>query len=356
MRIRILSFLILVLLSSSLSLAIGILNVPSFSDRTIFFSPGLERTYSLSFFGAEHIEIYPEGPLKDYFSIEDPQPNGGTRTVKVKIKLPDSLEPGEYMNYVVALEEAPEGVMVGGRTAVRVRFLVISLYPGKYIKASLHVKDTSVNGTINASISIKNYGQEDISEAYGIITLYADGYDNVTITTNKISVNSTKSGTMYASIPVQSTGFRRGTFNAKAVVFFDGNQKEVGPTSFRIGELWLSITPLDNEIISGMINKYRFKIYNEWDKAVSVKGKLIVNGIENPIPEFGVSKFSEKIVTGFVDATNLPPGIYDGKIILLANGKEFSKDISVRVVEQPRSTQGNRSDLLIIILVIIASL
>ncbi len=336
-------------------LAIGIRNAPTPESRTLFFIPGLEKTYSLEFLGADSIHVYKEGPFKDYLHIEDPSPDGGARVVKVTFKLPQetNLSPGIYNSYVIALEKRPEG-MIGARTAVRVTFTLIVLHEGKYISASMKIKPTSMNGIINPFITVRNYGKEDINNVY--IKLFIG---NKTLVSPAFPLKSMETRTINLSIPTIETGLSKGTHTAKAIIYYDDNQLDI-QRDFKIGELSIQIVPLANDLRTGIINKYNFKVINEWDKSLTINGKIIIfsNNTElvNPIVDFSVPAFSDKTITTFIDATNLEPGIYNARILLHTSNKTFYKDIEISIREAPAQRSSNNNTLIIILIVVVAVL
>jgi len=304
-------------------------NVPPLDQRTIFFSPNLEKDYSLSIGGASSLVVTIDGPLKRYFSVEDPNPGGGPRTIFIHIKLPERLDPGYYENRIVVTQGTNEGGTVGGVAAIGVLFPVIVLHKGKYIISTLSLEDTSLGGVLNGNINIKNYGEKDITNVYGEIFIPEIGLHFIT---NPSPLPSREEVTLKGHTTIPNTT-RRGTYTGYAIVHYDGNEKSTNNASFRVGDLLLIINPLQFNITESMINKYVFEVKNEWDKSVKVKGKIYLNSTESVIPEFNIGPFSTKKITTYIDATNIGKGSYTCVITLETQGKSFSKEFILNVLE-----------------------
>ncbi len=354
--------LIFIFLLAPKTFSLGIQNVPSFEkERTIIFSPGLTKHYTLYFLGEKNFDVYVEGPLKDYFKIDDPNPGGKTRAINVTITLPQQLDPGAYMNYVIAAEIPPEGAMVGGTVAVKVRFLIISLYPGKFLQVnSFKVDDTSLDGNLHAAIIVSNYGEEDIKEVYAKITFFGHN-KSITLETNKASLKSKEKTTLSVTYPVSDAGFNKGTYYATGKAYYDGKEIKLNNVSFRIGELSIGIYPVTKEIVAGDINEFIFKVKNEWDEAILAEGIVTIQNQDFPIAKFSVAGFGESNIKTFIDAKSLSPGTYEGTIhisTLEPKGKDFVQSFEIKVLppslEKPQATSG--PSILVIVLIVIVVL
>lgn len=316
------------------------MNQMSQESRTIIFEPNLEKEFSVYVFNSERIEsiIYP-GILAEYVELIDNNQYGPPREIKMRLKLPATLEPGTYEVMFGGREYKTVGGTVGGLAAVASRVTILSLYQGKYPQFSVSADDIGIGETTNITVSIENYGYDDIQYAYAIIQIYDPENSLVaTLNTNAVNVPSKKkqlkSSIATAQFISKNYNLRPGIYTIKAKLIYDNSElPEEKNLTFRIGTLTVNIIDWNKIIYANVTNKFIIKIESDWAgeiKDVYAKVYTIDGTLKSP--NLDIQKFQTAELETYWDVKKTPLGNQTITIEVFYEKKSSKKEIIVEVV------------------------
>ncbi|MEM4711262.1 MAG: hypothetical protein QXL18_04930 [Candidatus Woesearchaeota archaeon] len=309
-------------------------------SRIIIFEPNLEKEFSVYVFNSERIEsiIYP-GTLAEYVELIDNDQYGPPREIKMRLKLPATLEPGTYEVMFGGREYKNVEGTVGGLAAVASRVTILSLYEGKYPQFSVSANDIGIGETTNITISIENYGYEDIQYAYSIIQVY-DPENNLvaTLNTNAVNVPSKKKSLQPSISTAQfiskNYNLRPGIYTIKAKLIYDNSElPEEKTITFRVGTLTVNIVDWNKIIYSNVTNKFIIKIESDWAGEIKdVYAKVYTMDGTLKSPNLDIQKFETAELETYWDVKKTPLGNQTVTIEVFYEKKSTKKEVIVEVV------------------------
>lgn len=305
----------------------------------LFFQPGLEKTYyyvvnSNTDKVMDHI-IGVSGPLAQYFTantsvLKDMAP-GEERAFTVKMKLPQELAPGEYIQYICAAETktrgaATEGTSIGSKVVICATISVFSPYPGKHADFDLKVDNVSKEENATVALEVVNQGTEPVT-VHGVIDILNQNITAgketkiITLYTNEKTLTTGQKTTLKSSVNVSD--FEVGEYKAKATLFFDGNQT-TKEKAFRVGELYIEILDFTKELSKDKLNTIKVRVESKWNGPINnVYATLDVSQIgKNQIaasvnsPPVNFLPWEGKDIIIYWDTTGFEEGKYDAKVTL----------------------------------------
>lgn len=312
----------------------------SIDERVIVFEPYLEREFGVSVYNSERIEsvIYPGG-LEPYATLIDDNQYGGPREIRMRLSLPETLEPGIYEVIFGGKEYHVSGGTVGGLAAVVTRIKILSLHDGVYPEFSFGVDDIGKGEKMNISVTIENYGTQDIQNAYADINIY-DLNNNLvtTIKTNNVGVPSKKTSMQsviaYATFDSSKFDLQPGFYNVTAELNYDGqtlpDKKEA---KFRLGNLEVFIVDWTKIIYANVTNKFLVTIESDWSGSIEdVYARVYVPDQTLKTPNLDLSKFQTATLETYWEAKKLELKNYTITIEIFYAGISTKKDVQVEVV------------------------
>jgi hypothetical protein len=333
-------FIIVLVLFSSYSLAVGIQSTPF---ELIVFKPNAEYTFNFGLMGATKIGAFVDGDLGQYATVIDAAPDSGPRLVSAKLILPDTLEPGFHTLYLGAREIADIQGTMGGLAIAKVRVNVLSLYPGKYPQFSVGIKDINVGESGKAIVSVNNYGTETIDSAQGIIEIYGpDGESITSLYTNIASVASSQNVGLEASLDTAKFNLKPGKYSATARLVYDGiTHEDVKELNFTIGSLRVDITSTTPEAIVNATNKYVINVESDWTGEINdVYARIITPNkktLKTPNIDLVKPNRNNAKATGVLETywetQGLDFGEYDMDIIIYYGKYTNEQTVKVRIVD-----------------------
>ncbi|MBN1376842.1 hypothetical protein JW949_00750 [Candidatus Woesearchaeota archaeon] len=329
--------LVFLFLFSGLGSAI-ITNAPPLSQRTVTFEPGLEKEWDFLVGGAENIRVTVEGPLEEYITLTDPDPDGGPRAVNVKLELPyEELEPGMYKNRIRVAPAPTQGNNVGAVAAIGILIQVKCLYPGEYIEYEFRASDTNVGEDSEMVFRVKSWGKDNITVLYGEVDVFNPDEDKIkTLKTPITNLISDEDKTL--NVNFSTDGLTPGIYTAKSTVIYDGKNKTGINDSFRIGSPNIFINNWTHELYTDAINKFDIKIESDWGNDIEdVYGIITLkteNGdIQSKTPNIDLDKFQKKTLEGYINTNGLELGEYDVNLNVFYLNTNTEKDVKVSVVK-----------------------
>jgi len=253
----------LFLVVPTLVIASAGVNPPPGSQRHLLFTPGLTKNLTFSIFGAERLDVFLTGDLRDYITIHDPMPNGSARAVTLTLELPETLEPGKHISYFYA-REASSGGMIGARASIGVVISVLSLYPTPYLEAGLSAGDTAVGERSMATLSLTSWSKVVTPDVWAeLVVKDQTGATVVTATSQHVAVPAQGSQTLL--VPLETMELKQGRYSVEARIH--GAQPNLtAKTSFKVGTLDLTLRDYTKRLTGGKINRFTFTIENLWNQ------------------------------------------------------------------------------------------
>lgn len=354
------AFLILfifIVLAVNINIATAITaNAPDKADRTLIYYPNLKKEYSIFFGGSDLINISVSGDLARFMTLKDANPNTGPRTVTMVLHISQSanLSPGWHEGYVVGTEISKQQGMVTGLAAIAVSFKVLQLYPGVFIIGSLSAPNTGINQTVFFQTHLTNWGTDNVSSIYAIIRVYSlNGTVLGEIKTDTKPLLSKASITLGAYF--NTKGLRPGGYKATSTVFYDHESKLIDEKRFRIGIRSLRILNYTKAITQGVINRFIITVENLWNQpANNVYAEITINKTNFKTPSEIIQAFGVTNLKGFIDGSNLNPGLQPLTIKLFLGSEdlvEIKDMVNVLKIRSKQEVKG--TNWLIIILIVL---
>lgn len=334
-------FLIIAITCTKTVNAVGI-QAPSSEERLIIFQPGLEIELPFSLINANRIHSYlTAGALSEYAELIDNAQDTGPRSLKLKIKLPEKLEPGKYEIYVGGKEMAENTATVAALAAIQARIVILSLYDEAYPIMSLGLTDLGVNQSANFSIGVDNFGKKPINAAYGTIAIYDENEKLITTLTTETKPVGTKidnpvySEILKAEFTPSKYSLKPGIYNAVGKLYYDNKELQDSKSgTFRIGTLSLTITDWTKQFFKDSPNKFRLVIESDWTGTIEdVYAKIITPNRELRTPNININRFAQSTLETYWETNGLALGDYDVDIQVFYNGQSVSKKVTVSVIE-----------------------
>ena len=341
-----LGFLIGILLISN-AFALGI--TPG--RTTIDFSPGLNKTITVSILNSEHknvnIVVSVKGELKDYITPREMsfelKSDEESKQIVFELALPDELRPGTRTGeiYILQLPETDlvGEAYVGAALAVASQINVNVPYPGKYAEADLNILEADENGEVTFIIPVVNKGTSDLVNVYANIDIYNKmGKRVASFNTDSISI---KKGARGEIVEKWSANVPFGNYNAIATLIYDGEGSIKLEKEFDIGAQILELKEVKvNNFVLGGIAKFEMLVENKWgDKITDAYTRTEVfnkDGIK--IANFksattDIDALSKGVLFSYWDTSGVNKGIYDANIYLYYGAKSMRKDAQFNIKE-----------------------
>ena len=359
------TFILFLIAAAGLSFqaaAVSITGNPAYIDYS--YGKAVEFSQSYGIGGAPIIEAYIEGDLVQYAKLIDPQPNGPSRTISVKLSIPATvtLEPGQHSLFVGAIEAAPQGVMVGGRAAIRTPIYVTVPRIGVWLEPVLTVS-SSEDGSTRFNLAMKNSGSADAT-GVAIAIQVLDKQNNTLTELNlgTIDLASRESKTLQADWDWLASGAKLGEeYLARAVItqLVEGETTEqTAEKIFRLAALEVRIVSFTNEFAANEINPIQIIVESLWNSAIpDVYAEMTIDGKTAKTVGKALAAWEKKTLTGYWDAKGTSEGTHKATITIYYAGKTVALDSSVlvsssvKLLEQPGKIGGGLSGLVVALLI-----
>ncbi|MBW2980861.1 hypothetical protein KY360_05585 [Candidatus Woesearchaeota archaeon] len=310
--------------------------------------------------------LYVKGDLAEYVTLEpdhfkDIAPGANpffTATLRLPEGLDKEVKPGIHELLVGAVETVSSGGGIGVLTGSAGKIDVMFLYPGKYLSATLTVKDVAVNQQADFKISVYNGGKEDINSARAKIDVFGSNNNKIaTLYTEEKSIKSNARSTLNTQLDTK--GLKSGEYKAIATVYYDGKEIKTDEVRFKIGSLEVRIIDYTKEVPAGKINPFDIKIESRWNSEIpNVYASVRVGKQTFQTPTTSITPWQIKTITGYLDTTAMNIGEYDAKIILYYSDKTAEVIGKVNVTEPEEGiilapAASTTTTLLIIIIILL---
>ena len=306
------------------------------SGSKFVFDSNMEKTISYSVANnidqPIHVNLSVEGDLAEYvtldkYYVKNVGPGEGFG-LTAYLKLPEKIErPGLHKIFIGATEYRFLQEGIGARGSIRSTIKIRVRYPGQYIETSLSADDAQVGKQASFRVNINNFGTERINMAMASIDIFdPEGNKITTIQTNK-KTNLVRDNSYILNAKLDTTGYARGEYSAVANVFYDGNNKTTNKAVFRIGDINIKVVDQTRTAYAELINPFDIVITSEWNNIINdvyaevnvMRDNLVLSSFKTP--NYGISAWETKNITGYLNAMALIPGTYNTNITLFYAGK-----------------------------------
>ncbi|MFH1823481.1 MAG: hypothetical protein ABH817_02080 [archaeon] len=331
-----------------------------------FFTPGAEFTFKFDVLSntdqiMDHT-IYLGGGLKNYSTVSTYLlPNmspGESRPITATLKLPNSLPPGFNLLFVCIEEKfarsgADGGGNIGTRAAVCGDITIISLYDYPFLEFEFDAPNVALNTENNFILEIQSLTKQEMLIS-GQVDIYHVGEKVATVSSESVNLPSAEKLDM--KILWNNTGHQIGKYLAVATVYYPGGSL-VKNSSFRIGDLSMSIINFTEEVEKRDLEKIWVLAKNNWNDVITSvyasfnvsKDSQEVQFIATPVLDFGA--WDEKYLETYLDTKLIAPGEYDLEVKLRYSGKTEISTGKLNIVKKFRFSFN--TILLILILLIL---
>jgi len=314
-----------------------------FAQKIIPFEPNGETELKLTVYDSSSIHVSLEGDLTPYATLIDGNPNGGPRTITIKLKFPDYLEPGDHTLYMVATEATGVEGNVGGLASVRAGIRVFALYPAKHpLLQDIVAKDINLNEKTEVGVLVTNYGEDLIDKAYGKIKIYNEENTLVAaLVTDSTSINSYESVSMTATLDGAVYNLTPGMYRVNASLIYDGVEYPISlEKTFRVGQMNISVIDSTKDAFVNSTNEYKIVIESDWAGTINnvyakismPNGKILKTPNVDLISPGNGRKGAAELET-YWETEGLGVGTYDADVTIYYNGQTITKTVKVNVIE-----------------------
>jgi len=334
------------------------------SRVTMNFEPNYEFETDVCFSAKsiQRLKIEVVGELKEYITLTGVGENGEIdasvkNCVHYKLKLPPKFErPGKHTSGITALEVTDETY---GNIFVVVKVThqiwVFVPYPGKYLEInSFTANNVEAGEVVPFTVEVQSKGEQTIDEAKGRIVVY-DRDNNVI---GRIDTNTAKEIVLdqprYLITEWDSGEYEKGNYHAFVEVSYDGGMKINATTEFKLGGLEVNLLNYTREVIIGGIKPFYFLVDSIWSEPIkNVRATANVHNYssrQEPLTTIEtltkeVPPWSTDMLKGYLDTTNLNPGIYDLKITLFYENMSKEYDGKFSIVKEPPKPEEKKPGL-----------
>jgi hypothetical protein len=343
-RILVFTFFILISLSYISALRISPAKI------NFNFVPNLEQKmeFIANSYGAHELEIFVEGDLEEYITLDKNRLPKEGGTFVVTLKLPSEIEiPGRKATFIGVKEIVDEELAAGAvvvTVAIKAGIYVDVAYPGKYLETSLSSQDVNLNEPVTFNLNIISRGDNQVSFSPKI-EIYSETEE--LLDTLEFTDRVMNSGERLELKKIwDSTGYSRGNYYALSKIDY-GDRIAESKGNFRIGDLIIEITNYTNKIIRGGIKPFLIEIESGWnDKIDGAYAEIFLNNetklnlLSFKTSPIDLEPWAQKSIMGYFDTDQLSLGKYVAKITVNYHGKNveksISKNVEIEIVEEEK--------------------
>ena len=374
---KILLSLVFIICLSSFTLAIS---VSPASTKFDYANGGGEFKFRVG--DVYNINVGVGGSLEKYSTLLTPKRMEGCHDfceIRVKISLPDlSDSPGTKELSLVISEDKEEDPYAGTSATAQIITRVSTLvpYPGKYIESSIKVIDNTINvgESMYFVVNVEHFGGETIDDISGEGKIFPAGSPTPKYFFPLSSVKGLNPKEIKEMKGEWNTkDIVPGKYRAEAHIKYDGGKTSLARTvtPLIIGEELvkvISVTPTKFE--EKKIQKISANLQSFWNDPLSAYVEIVLKDstgkvlTESQSKTISLGKLGKKSVETFLDLNEVSKGTYSLEATSLFSDKKNTNKFEIVVVDaeeeakkallqQPKSDEGLKMDLWLVVLIII---
>jgi len=327
-------------------------------------SAGGDARYTLTVTNDEQraltITLTPNGPLATYLDFERSftLESGASRAVPVRLRLPDSLQPGTVESGILVEASTASSGMMGASAAVMHIVRLVTPQEGAFLAGELLSSSGIVGEEALITVALTNSGSEDYTATP---TVFIDGR-SILLEGVPLAPGETR------SVIVPWTPRAVGQYEATAAVSYATKQASFG-TVITVGELDVEITRVSfGDFCLGDPFRVSVGVLNRWgaELPVTVRTELFQNGSRiatgGPLRQVVLPLREESFVL-FIESTGatIGPASLKHTVEFAGRDRTMTQDVvlgidSIVLVGPPRESTLVFIFLLIVALVALAAL
>ncbi len=271
------------------------------------------------------------GDIADYFTVEKGYfliPPEQSKTYHITVDFPERIKrPG---NHILRFDAVQAPIIIPGSprrgiaatVTVHSELVVFVPYPGKYAEVTLEMLDVNEGEESFATITLINYGLDDIRSAEAVLEIFDPaGTVLTTLRSEPASIPSQQETSF--EIPIDTTDYSAGIFPVNAFATYDTLVTDPVEGVLRIGSLRVNITNYTSVVFTNTVSTYELYVQNLWNNKIEQlygEIQLFRGGIPvGPLlktPSTSIPPWETVLLSTFLDATALEPGMYEAKVKL----------------------------------------
>ena len=298
---------------------------------TIIYEPGkiITNHYAIADTNQE-VEVSVGGELTEYLSVSEVVNN----EFDLIINFPEEIIPLGSYSFGLSVTEISdeESGGLGALVSVSKTFQVEVYSYEKEIGVSFNSPSVNEGNPVNFQLGVQSKCYQDIDSVKGEITVYDfQNKELGKLKTEEISLKSLDSQTFIAAF--DTLGLPAGSYWAKAIVYYDGQQKIVNNT-FKIGNMDLVLKNYTSELKQGF-SEFKVNVVNNWGNELrNVYAKLLINNQELlQTPNINLAPWKEGELKGILKV-DLELGEYEGILQLFFESEMREEPIKIVVIEK----------------------
>lgn len=325
-------FLLFLLVFCSFTYAIGI----SPADAYVNFVPNHEYVIDYSITSYRPFEFYTEGSFSEYVRIETISHDEKRGHFKVYLTLPNDYDPpGKHKMFVAAREKTSPGA-VNTIAAIRGYILIDVPYPGHYAEMDVHVHDVNEGEPVPITVTVRNKGKLNISNARIQLTILSDDKVIKTINSESVAINTTGGHTFRTTI--QGNELKPGIYKLRTNLFYEGTPKEVIKT-FRVGTFDVAIANYTRKMFNNSVNPFEIEVESKWNNRMdtvyldlSIKNdSKVLSTVKTP--PFDLNPWEKRKSSFYWNTKDIFVGEYDLEVILHYDHETRVENRKIFIVE-----------------------
>ncbi|GEM_PF-3051562 len=286
------------------------------------------------------------GDIADYFTVEKGFfviPPEQSKTYFVTVDFPERIKrPG---NHILSFDAVQAPIQIPGAprkgiaatVTVHSELVVFVPYPGKYAEVSLDMLDVNEGEESLATVTLVNYGLDVIRSAEAVLEVSDPSGD--ILTTLRSAPASILSQQEYSfEIPIATTEYPAGIFPVSAFATYDSLVTDPVEGMLRIGSLSVNITNHTSVVFTNTVSAYELYVQNLWNNKIEqlygeiqlFRGSIPVGSLLKT-PSIQISPWETVLLSTFLDATALEPGMYEAKVKLYFHEQTYEATLPLTV-------------------------
>lgn len=339
----VISLLVLMLFSESV-LAVNSIGV-SPSSAIVKFVPGegYKGSFDFNFVTDDpnaKLEIYLEGDLIEYVTIDPKTLNGGGE-VRVSLDIPGVVEkPGPSKIYIGARGVSEEdsrggGFGIGVTAGVMAVVRVDVPYPGKYADIRFEIEDANAGEKTEYKLRIDSRGKESIDTISRVIIYNSRNESVKTFSLGGDSIAPADYVEINSDLDVSELG--SGNYWAEAVVTYSGEDVKASD-NFRLGELRVDIVNYTRELKKNELSPFFIDAESFWNDPIDglfAEVSVVGTDITFSTPSVNLKPWQRVKLRGFIDTSELESDEgFQANIVLFYGDKTTEELVDVSFIEE----------------------
>ncbi|MBW2972549.1 hypothetical protein KY359_05935, partial [Candidatus Woesearchaeota archaeon] len=302
-------------------------------------------------------EFYTEGPFSEYTRVETLHHSDTQGNFRVYLTLPEDYDPpGKHRMYVTA-KEKPVGGTVNALAGIRALVEVDVPFPGYYAEMNINVPDVNEGEPVPITITVRNRGNLNISDARINMDILSDGKSVKTMSSESVPIE--KGGAYSFQKIIPGGELKPGTYSLEVSLFYESKTR-VQSKGFRVGTFDVNIVNYTDTLYNNTVNLFEIEVESLWNNLIEtvymdisiMDGEKELSTVKTP--PFDLSPWGRKKSSLYWNTAGIPVGEYGLKIVLHYGKEVRTENRKIYIVAPP--VEETPIPLSTIMLVIIAVL